>query len=118
MAPPTPICLSISANGSRGIAAIAALSQEDTVRKYRYRRTIDGSRRMAEFQLGRVIDQTVMDRVEGKFEAVGDAKFVEDLCKVMLHCELADIQSCSNLLVCHPFACGLHDLQFALSKAE
>ena len=65
---------------------------QDTVRKYRYlwRKSANSNHTSKLLNdcygtaLGGVIDEPVMDRVEGKFQSIGDAKLVENIVQMVL----------------------------------
>jgi hypothetical protein len=57
-----------------------------------------------------------MDGVEGKFEAVGNAKFVEDVVQVILYGLLADEEFFADFFVAEALGDELNDFFFAIAE--
>ncbi len=63
-----------------------------------------------------MVDEAVVDGVEGEFEAVGDAEFVEDVVKVVFYGLLADEKFFADFLVAETLGDKLDDLFFAVAE--
>ena len=63
-----------------------------------------------------LVDQAVVDGVEGEFEAVGDAKLVEDVVQVVFYGLLADEKFFADFLVAETLGDELDDFFFAVAE--
>jgi len=57
-----------------------------------------------------VVDEAMVDGVQGEFQAVGDAEFVEDIVQVILDGLFADEELLADLFVAITLGDELHDL--------
>ena len=57
-----------------------------------------------------------MNRVEGKFQAVGDAELIENIVQVILHGLLADEKLFADFPVAKALRDELHDLFFTVAQ--
>ena len=64
----------------------------------------------------RLIDQAVVDGVEGQFQAVGNAQFIEDVVQVILHGLFADEELFADFLVAVALRDKLDDFLFAVAE--
>jgi len=63
-----------------------------------------------------MINQPVVDGVEGEFEAVGDAEFIEDVVKVILYGLFGDEKLFADFFVAEALGDELNDFFFAVGK--
>ena len=63
-----------------------------------------------------MVDQTVMDGVEGEFEAVGNTKLVKDVVQVILDGLLGNEKLFADFLVAKSLSDQLNDLFFAVGE--
>jgi hypothetical protein len=64
----------------------------------------------------RLIDQAVMNRVEGELEAVGDAELVENVVKVVFNGLFADEEFLADFFIAKTLGDKLHDFFFAIAE--
>jgi hypothetical protein len=63
-----------------------------------------------------LIDEAVVDGVESEFEAIGDAKFVENIVQVIFYGLLADEKFFADFLVAEALGDELNDFFFAVAE--
>jgi hypothetical protein len=63
-----------------------------------------------------LVDQTVMDSVEGEFEAVGDTEFIENIMQVVLHRLFADKKLFPDFAVAESLGYELYNFFLAVTK--
>jgi hypothetical protein len=83
-------------------------------RRYKGKRR-QGCRRYERRNL-RLVDEAMVDCVEGQFEAVGDAEFVEDVVEMILDGLLGDEKLFADFLVAETLGDELDDLFFAVAE--
>ena len=64
----------------------------------------------------RLVDQAMMDGIEGQFEAIGNAELVEDIVKVVFYGLLADKELLADFPVAESLGDELHDFLFAIAQ--
>ena len=63
-----------------------------------------------------LIDEAVVDGVEGQFEAVRDAELIEDIVEVVLYSLLADEELLADFAVAETLSHELDDFLFAIAQ--
>ena len=63
-----------------------------------------------------LVDEAVVDGVEGELEAVGDAEFVEDVVEMVFYGLLADEEFFADFFVAKALGDELHDFFFAIAE--
>src|SRR5271165_2721759 len=64
----------------------------------------------------RLVDQAMMDRVEGQLQAVGNSQLVEDVVQVVLYGLLRDEELLADFLIAKTLRHQLHDFLFTIRE--